>query len=262
MTAAATQHTILSRVTDPPLELYTSDEAFRPNPTTVRFGRAVHVKPGDVVFDIGTGIGPLAIMAALAGAREVHGVDPVPIHCDFARRNAAKYGVEGRVTIHQGRLFEPLRGLQDTANGTNGAPGTDHRLRADIIIGDVSGIADPIAHALGWYSSEVPAGGPDGADKIVALLASAAEFLRPGGRLYFPVAMDLSDESRIKDAAADAFDSVENALDKPWVEFPLSEGEVRAIHEAYSGCLPGYIHIHQGRRPFWRGQILAASRPR
>lgn len=258
MTATETSRTVLSRVTDPPLELYTSDEAFRPNPTTVRFARVVHVKPGDVVFDIGTGIGPLAIKAALDGAREVHGVDPVPMHCEFARRNAAKYGVASRVTIHQGRLFDPLR----APAGSNGCGATGPARQADIIIGDVSGIADPIAHALGWYSSEVPAGGPDGADLIVAMLTGAAEFLRPGGRVYFPVAMDLSNEARIRDAASSAFASVENALDKPWVEFPLSESEVRAIHEAYAGCLPGYVHIHQGRRPFWRGQILAASRPR
>jgi SAM-dependent methyltransferase len=248
-TATTPEFTILSRVTDPPLELYTTEGAFRPNPTTVRFGRAVRVTLGDIVFDIGTGIGPLAIKAALDGAGEVHGVDPVEIHCVLARRNVAKYGLQGRVTIHEGRFFEPFR------EGTS-------RICADVIIGDISGIADPVAHALGWYSRSVPAGGPDGAEQIVAMLAAAGEFLRPGGTLYFPVAVDLSDQSRIMEAAASAFGSIENALDKPFIEFPLAEQEVRAIHDAYAGSLPGYIHIQQGRRPYWRGQIFAASRPR
>ena len=63
--------TIGIRVTDPPLELFITETAFRPNPTTVRFARTMRVRQGDIVFDVGTGVGPLAIKAALDGAKHV-----------------------------------------------------------------------------------------------------------------------------------------------------------------------------------------------
>lgn len=241
------------RVTDPPLELEVSDTAFRPNPTTVRFGRALRVPPGAVVFDIGTGVGPLAIKAAMLGAARVLAVDPVGEHCDLARRNVARHGLRDLVTILQGLLFEPLE-----------ADPSLRGLRADAIIGDVSGIADPIAHALGWYPDQVPAGGEDGTGPIRDLLAQAGRWLAPGGTLYFPIATDLSDGDRILAAAGHYFESVVNSFDRPYIEFPLTDAEVGAIDRAYAsrGGLPPFVRIQQGRRPFWRGQILAASGPR
>lgn len=242
---------IETRVTNPPLELFVSDKAFRPNPTTVRFSRAVEIERGDVVFDIGTGIGPLAIMAAQAGASVVHAVDPVPLHCELARRNVEKYELANVVHVHHGRFFEPFE--------------TDQRLRelkADVIIGDVSGIAEPIAHALGWYSEVVPTGGPDGTAVIIEFLQRARVRLKPDGRIYFPVAVDLSDSRRIFEAVNELFGEVVNALPRPFVEFPISPEELRAIRAAYGNDLPGYITIQDGPRPHWRGQILKAMRPR
>ena len=114
----------------------------------MRFSRSVEIEPGSLVFDIGTGVGPLAIMAALAGADRVIAVDPVPLHCELARRNAVKYEVADRVTVYQGSYFEPFE-LEDDLRG----------LRANVIIADVSGIPTRIAHALGWYPADVPTGG-------------------------------------------------------------------------------------------------------
>src|SRR5690606_1291283 len=64
-------YTVVSRVTSPPLELTAHKNCFAPNPTTVRFSRAVKINPRELVFDIGTGIGPLAIMAGKMGAGRV-----------------------------------------------------------------------------------------------------------------------------------------------------------------------------------------------
>ncbi|MFW6059451.1 MAG: radical SAM protein [Phycisphaeraceae bacterium] len=248
--ADALPRTLTIRVTDPPLELETDDNTFQPNPTTVRFGRAMHIAPGDVVFDIGTGIGPLAITAGQSGAARVIGVDPVPAHCRLARRNVARYGLEQLIRIEQGRFFEPF----ETNPDLNG-------LRADVIVGDVSGIADVAGRALGWYPADVPVGGPDGTDVILQLLEQAPRYLVPHGRLYFPVAVDLSDGQKIVEAAHRFFGRVENALSKPYVDFPLTPEQVNTLHDAYGGELPAFIQVQQGRRPYWRGQILVAMEP-
>lgn len=243
--------TVTCRVTDPPLELLTTERAFRPNPTTVRFARAMRVRPGDTVFDIGCGIGPLAIKAALDGAGRVIGVDPVAEHRELARANAARAGVAGRTVFLRGRFFEPIK-----------ADPSLRDIRAHVIVGDVSGIAHAVSIALGWYSPDVPTGGEDGTDQVRELLRLAGRWLQPGGTLYFPIATDLSDQARIFDEAKRAFESVENALEKPYVEFPLTEREVELIRNAYPAGRPPWLNVQPGRRPSWRGQILAAQGPR
>ena len=239
------------RVSDPPLQLAIRTGAFRPNPTTVRFARAIRIEPGETVFDIGCGIGPLAIRAARDGAGRVVAVDPVPLHCDLARENAEKYGFADLIEVHCGRFFEPFA-REPVLRG----------VKADVIVGDVSGIADPVARALGWYGPDVPAGGPDGPDVMIGMLEGAAAHLHPAGRLYFPIAVDLSAHEKIEAAAAAHFERIENALPKPYVTFPLAPEEVEAIRAAYDGDLPDHITLQTGSRPHWRGQILVAQGPR
>ena len=59
------------------------------------------VRPGDVVLDIGTGSGVLAIAAARAGARRVYAVEASDI-ADVAERVFAANGVEDTVTLVRG----------------------------------------------------------------------------------------------------------------------------------------------------------------
>lgn len=71
------------------------------------------VKPGDVVADLGTGLGVLAIMAAQAGAARVYAVDIRPQVLPLAKRVIQANGVEDRVTVVQGdardlELDEPV----------------------------------------------------------------------------------------------------------------------------------------------------------
>ena len=243
--------TTINVQTEPPLELFITERAFRPNPTTVRFSRTVKITEGDIVFDIGTGVGPLAISAAMTGAGHVYGVDPVPMHCELARMNVAKYGLQNKVTILCGNFFEAIDADPSLKN-----------IKANVIIGDVSGIADPVARALGWYSEDVPTGGEDGTEVIIDLLDRARSYLVPSGTIYFPIAVDLSDSGKILDAANSFYACVENAMERPTTHFPMSEQEVQAIHAAYGGALPRFINIQEGRKPYWRGQIWKAARPR
>ena len=59
------------------------------------------VRPGDVVLDIGTGSGVLAVAAARAGARHVYAVEASDI-ADVAERVLAANGVTDRVTLVRG----------------------------------------------------------------------------------------------------------------------------------------------------------------
>jgi Arginine methyltransferase oligomerization subdomain/Ribosomal protein L11 methyltransferase (PrmA) len=70
-------------------------------PRTYAFRDALRevVKEGDVVLDMGTGTGILALFAAQAGAKEVHAIEQTTI-VDMARSLAATNGIEN-VTFHQ-----------------------------------------------------------------------------------------------------------------------------------------------------------------
>ena len=63
------------------------------------------VGPKDVVYDLGSGDGRIAIAAARRGARAL-GIDIDPARVDEARRNAARAKLEDRVRFVQGDLFE------------------------------------------------------------------------------------------------------------------------------------------------------------
>jgi len=62
------------------------------------------VKPGDAVFDLGTGSGILAIAAALLGARQVLAVDIDPEAVDNAAENLAINGVGESVELQHGSI--------------------------------------------------------------------------------------------------------------------------------------------------------------
>ena len=63
------------------------------------------VRPGDVVVDIGTGTGILAIAAALAGARHVYAVELTAM-AETARRGITANGLADRVTVVHGTSTE------------------------------------------------------------------------------------------------------------------------------------------------------------
>jgi release factor glutamine methyltransferase len=142
---------------------------------------------GRVVLDMGCGSGPIAIAMARAGARKVVAVDLMPEACELARRNAALNGVADRVTVLQGDLFAPVRGMA-----------------FDLIVDDVSGVADEVAQISSWFPSGVPAGGEDGTVHTVRMLRSARDHLAPGGRLLFPV-LSLSRAQEVIRVAREVF---------------------------------------------------------
>lgn len=87
---------------------------FPPAPMSELLGRAVldQVRPDDRVLDLGTGCGVNAILAAGA-ASDVTAVDLNPAAVAAAERNVARHGVEDRVVVRSGDLFDGLDGRFD-----------------------------------------------------------------------------------------------------------------------------------------------------
>lgn len=80
--------------------------------TTIMCAEALekHVKPGDLVYDIGCGSGILAIVAAKLGAKKVIGVDLDPICVRVSSENVKINKVEDIVDIRMGDLLEIIQG--------------------------------------------------------------------------------------------------------------------------------------------------------
>ncbi|HEX6369931.1 MAG TPA: 50S ribosomal protein L11 methyltransferase [Longimicrobium sp.] len=116
---------------------------------TGRFIAAIRqtVRPGDVVVDLGTGTGILAMAAARAGARRVYAIEEAPVGA-VARRLFAANGLAGRVELvpgHSTRVRLPER--------------------ADVLVTETFG------H------------GPLSEDVLVALADARRRLLKPGARI-------------------------------------------------------------------------------
>ena len=193
-----------------PFELELSEHTFAPSTISVLLADALKVHEGDQVIDVGCGSGVLSIVAAKLGAGEVIGVDTAPDVVEVASRNAARQGVSGVTTFLRGDLFEPLpQGIQ-----------------ADVIIGDVSGIADPLAEESGWFPTR-KGGGPRGSELPIRMLRAARERLRAGGRLFLPTG-SLQDEGAILRAAQAIYGKLTRLTERQ-IPLPRALAEAPAV---------------------------------
>jgi len=69
---------------------------------------SLEIKPGDVVLDLGTGSGVLAVFAALKGAGKVIAVDWNEDAVENAKLNAEKHGVETVVEARVSNVFSAI----------------------------------------------------------------------------------------------------------------------------------------------------------
>ncbi|WP_314595149.1 50S ribosomal protein L11 methyltransferase [uncultured Selenomonas sp.] len=97
------------------------------------------VRPGMTVFDVGTGSGVLAIVAAKLGAKRVEAVDFDPVAVRVARENVRQNGAEDVVRTERSDLLKSVAG------------------KADLIIANI--IADIIVRLFGEVKGSLAAGG-------------------------------------------------------------------------------------------------------
>jgi len=171
------------------VRLYVDPHVFTPTLTTSVLTNQVDLArlKGSTVLDLGCGTGPIAIGLALAGAAHVFAIDLMEQACELARRNAELNGVAAQVTVLQGDLFQPVADRQ-----------------FDLIVDDVSGVAEDVARLSSWFPSEVPSGGFDGTRQTVRMVKSSPRHLKPNGYLLFPV-LSLSKAAAIVSVARDAY---------------------------------------------------------
>jgi release factor glutamine methyltransferase len=183
------------------LEMELSEDVFQPTLTSRALARCMTILPGSSALDLGCGTGVLAILAARRGAGHVDAVDVMPQACVLARANARRNGVGDCVNVSCGDLFESVS-----------------EQKYDVIISDVSGVADEVARLSPWYPDAIPTGGHDGADHIVRLLQAAPQYLRPGGVLYFATG-SISNVKRTLDAAHESFNDRVELMEELSVPF-------------------------------------------
>jgi SAM-dependent methyltransferase len=227
-----------------PFSVVLNPGVFSPTHTSRTLADALEIGPEDTVVDIGCGSGVLSFVAARLGARRVIGTDLSEHAVEVARENADKLGLGGRVEFRSGNLLDPVRGE-----------------RADVIIGDVSGIPDEIGRLAGWFP-DGHAGGPTGAELPAAMLESIREndCLAPGGHLYLPTGT-LQAEYKILDVARKIFGAA-NLQSLTSKEFPLPD--VVAKSKALAQMMKdGIVDLRaRGSRLLWRLQVWRCELPK
>ena len=212
---------------------------FAPTRTSFEVAEGITINPGDTVIDVGSGSGVLSFVAARLGAGRVYGTEINPKAVQVARRNAAMLGL-GTVDFREGSLFEPLGDL-----------------RADVVIGDVSGIPDDIAAASDWFPGGF-SGGPTGAEVPVAMLEGACQHLAPGGRLYLPTG-SIQDEGAVLRAARRIFGGQMRKLRERVLPLPGKITESAMVRRLMDSGVVGFIR--RGSRLLWELRIWECTAP-
>ncbi len=222
-----------------PFTVLLNPGVFSPTHTSRTLADALEIGPDDTVVDVGCGSGVLSFVAARLGAKRVIGCDISQAAVEAARANAVLLGLSDRVEFRTGSLLDPVRDV-----------------RADVLIGDVSGIPDEIARMAGWFP-EGRAGGPTGVELPLQMIEQIGETLVPGGRLYLPTGT-IQDERRIIEGARRLFgDNMEAVIAR---EFPLPDIVGRSVAVARM-MKEGLLNLHQrGSRWLWRLQIWRCVR--
>lgn len=195
-----------------PFDLGVSDNTFLPSTVSELLADVLEVHEGDEVIDVGCGSGILSIIAAKQGASRVFGVDTAPDVVEVASRNAARHGVSDVTTFLHGDLFAPL----------------PQEVRANVIIGDVSGIPDSLAAESGWFPNR-RGGGARGSELPIRMLQAARDRLRTGGRLFLPTG-SLQDEGAILRTARTLYGRLTQLTERQ-IPLPRALAETPAVVE-------------------------------
>ncbi len=215
------------------INLELNQKVFAPTENGLFYARALYVKPGDKVIDIGTGSGILAILSAKKGAF-VSATDIDDESIELAGRNFELNKTE--VELRKGSLFGDFTGP------------------FDVIIANLPNEIIPPSYVerIGQQRSKTFNGGEKGNEFILALLKEAKSYMHKGSRLYLPV-HTLTDYHQVLDFAIKHYDARLVALSelpvKSFVEENLAfylklneEGTIKVFKKDNSWHSCGYVY--------------------
>lgn len=227
-------------LTDMTLKLELFPGVFQPTTTTQLLGEQMADLKGKTVLDLGCGAGPIAIAAALKGAKKVYAVDIMEKACRATAKNAEFNNVSDCIDIRQGDLFTPVK-----------------ELKFDVILDDVSGMADEVSRISPWYPLPIPTGGPDGTIPTIRMLQDSRYHLTENGYLLFPV-ISLACTEKILTVAREVYgDNVTKVASKL---IPFNKELIRNIDMIERLKLKGFVHFIKKRsRYLWNLAIYKAE---
>lgn len=173
-------------------EFIVTRDVLDPRPETETLIEVALAEPFETVLDLGTGTGCilLTLLAERPDAQGI-GVDISEAAVEIARRNAARYGLRGRASIHLGSWYDAIP-IQDLSNRRGVGQGTSDEVLGqptfDLIVSNppyvpLHEIAELSPEVRNWEPRQALTDGGDGLDAYRAIIEGLHRVLRPGGRL-------------------------------------------------------------------------------
>lgn len=228
---------------DKEIGLMSAPGVFAPNATTKLLIQGVSstISEPANLLDLGCGTGVVGLTLHLQDLIQspLYASDLSKSAVLCSRENFERYGCPAEV--REGSLFEPWLGK-----------------KFDVIVDDISGIAQDVAVASPWFIGVPCDTGKDGTDLIVKILRSAPQHLTKWGHFFFPV-LSLSNADIILQTARENFGALNRVGRQDWplpaelkVHMPLlkklnAEGSIK-LEERF-GMILCYTEIYCATKP-------------
>lgn len=186
--------------TDQVVDLIIASGVFRPTGTTGLLMKAIKQKilSQSSVLDLGCGSGVVGLGLAMNKIVKpplfASDLSSSAIACTKKNLKNYNFNVEAR----EGSMFEPWKNY-----------------KFDVIVNDISGVAEEIAKVSGWFQDIPCHSGEDGASLIYHVIKEAKKYLNKHGKFFFPV-ISLSNIDFILKEAKNTFENVELISKQEW----------------------------------------------
>ena len=173
-------------------EFFVDKETFRPTQTTTSIinSSSTAINNGDKILDLGCGCGIVGIIIAHINTEnfKLFASDISSTVEEIVKLNAEKHNVN--IEVKKSDIFRAWNGY-----------------KFNIIINDISGVAEQIAKISPWFDNISCNTGVGGDNLINKVLKQSPDFLHKNGKLIFPI-ISFSNEKEILKLANDIYGNV------------------------------------------------------
>ena len=176
------------------------DQTFIPTQTSncvINASLKVLNKPSKIL-DLGCGCGVVAILIAKLSEHEIYlnASDLSDTVVEVVNKNAKEHGMD--IDVRKSNIFDAWE-----------------QEKFDLIINDISGVAEEIALISPWFKNVSCDAGEGGNLLVDIVIDNARKYLNPHGKLIFPV-ISFSNKKAILDRAQEKFKNVELIERQEW----------------------------------------------